>query len=107
MTPEELMTNFANKHSYDTWDELMYDSHAEWQIEYTKRVMLIYARMQAKKLSLSDVMPSLPDDNAINQVACDEMQQDWNDLKFQKVYKDGYIDGATWLRNNVKQAMGL
>ena len=51
MTPEELMTKFANKHSYETWDELMNDSHAYWQIEYTKRVMLIYARIQAKNLS--------------------------------------------------------
>ena len=43
--PEELMTKFANKHSYETWDELMYDSHAHSQIEYTRRVMLIYARI--------------------------------------------------------------
>ena len=45
ITPEELMTKFANKHSYKTWDELMYDSHAHSQIEYTRRVMLIYARI--------------------------------------------------------------
>ncbi len=51
MTPEELMTKFANKHSYETWDELMNDSHAHGQIEYTKRVMLIYARIQTKNLS--------------------------------------------------------
>lgn len=56
ITPEELMTKFANKHSYNTWDELMYDCHPHSQIEYTKRVMLIYARIQVKKLNIPEVI---------------------------------------------------
>lgn len=42
-TPEEIMKEFANQHSYETWGELMYDCHEHSQIQYTKEVMEIYA----------------------------------------------------------------
>jgi len=42
-TPEEIMKDFANEHSYETWGELMYDTHEHTQIEYTKAVMEIFA----------------------------------------------------------------
>ncbi len=74
--------------------------------DYVRFAMKDYAQKyhesKVKNLSLSDVIHSLPTDEEINQVACDEMQQDWNDIRFQKVYKDGFIDGATWYRNKVK-----
>lgn len=41
---EQIMKEFANEHSYETWDELMYDSHGHIQIEYTKEVLHIYAK---------------------------------------------------------------
>lgn len=36
----------------------------------------------------------LIDEKQVEQVACDEMQQDWNDLRFQSVFKDGFKQGA-------------
>lgn len=36
---EKILQLFANEHSYETWDELMYDSHGQIQIEYTLEVM--------------------------------------------------------------------
>ena len=54
ITPGELMTKFANKHSYDTWNELMYDSHPYIQIEYTTRIMLIYARISTNNSNITD-----------------------------------------------------
>lgn len=41
---QEIMTIVANKHSYNTWDELMYDSHAHTQIEVTESAMKEYAK---------------------------------------------------------------
>jgi len=54
---------------------------------------------------VADTEPSYPEvtDNEIDQVACDEMQQDWNDLRFQKVYKEGFIDGAKWIRRRLNE----
>jgi hypothetical protein len=43
-TTEEYMTQFAQEHSYETWDQLMYDTHDIFQIQYTKELMLIYAK---------------------------------------------------------------
>lgn len=51
MTPEEIMTQFANEHSYETWGELMHDTHEHSQIEYTKQVMIIYAEQKVKNHS--------------------------------------------------------
>jgi len=54
----------------------------------------------------NDFLDSIKDyeiisDEEIEQVACDEMQQDWNDLAYQKVYKDGFVDGAEWMRDKL------
>lgn len=51
VTPEEIMTKVANEHSYETWSELMYDSHDFYQIECTKEAMLIYAEEVLKNLN--------------------------------------------------------
>lgn len=44
--------------------------------------------------------PLQPSDNKIEQVACDEMQQDWNDIRYKKVYHDGFVDGSKWVRDH-------
>lgn len=49
-TPEEIMTEFANNHSYNDWGELMYDSHDFYQISCTKEVMIEFAKEMAWKL---------------------------------------------------------
>jgi len=41
-TPEEIMQEFAEEHSYSSWGELMYDTHENVQIKYTKEVMKLY-----------------------------------------------------------------
>lgn len=38
----EIMTQVANEHSYETWGEMMYDTHEHSQVEYTKEAMEIY-----------------------------------------------------------------
>ena len=43
-TPEQIMQEFANEHSYETWGELMYDTHESMQVIYTKEVMMIFGR---------------------------------------------------------------
>ena len=53
MTPEEIMTMVANEHSYQTWDELMNDSHPHWQIACTKEAM---ERYHEQKLNIHGVM---------------------------------------------------
>lgn len=42
-------------------------------------------------------------DKEINQVADDEKQKDWNDLKYADIYKDGFIDGAKWMQMRAGQ----
>lgn len=39
-----------------------------------------------------------PDDAEIKRVACDESQQDWDDLRFARIYESAFIDGAKWMR---------
>jgi hypothetical protein len=46
MKAEEIMTKVANEHSYETWGELMYDTHEPSQIEYTKQAMEEYASIK-------------------------------------------------------------
>lgn len=48
-TAKEHLTLIANEHSYETWDELMYDSHGEWQIQCTIEAMNIYATEKVKE----------------------------------------------------------
>lgn len=55
----QIMTEFANEHSYDTWDELMYDTHDIFQIQYTKEVMRIYA---SQFLKSGEKLPDEPDE---------------------------------------------
>jgi len=50
-TAEEIMVKVANEHSYESWGELMYDTHEHSQIEYTKQAMEEYAN-QFKTTSL-------------------------------------------------------
>ncbi|MFA5376821.1 MAG: DUF551 domain-containing protein [Dehalococcoidia bacterium] len=44
----------------------------------------------------------LPDDKEIDQVACDEAQQDWNRPEFSGIYEDGYKAGAKWMRDKAR-----
>lgn len=47
-TAEELMTRDANEHSYETWGEMMYDTHEHSQIEYTREVMIEFAKLHVQ-----------------------------------------------------------
>lgn len=47
-TAEELMTKAANEHSYETWGEMMYDTHEHSQIEYTREVMIEFAKLHVQ-----------------------------------------------------------
>ena len=39
----------------------------------------------------------------ILQVANDEKQKDWNDLKHQDVYRDGFVEGAHWMQARMQR----
>lgn len=41
-TAKEIILQFANEHSYESWGELMYDTHEPVQVDYTKQVMELY-----------------------------------------------------------------
>lgn len=41
-------------------------------------------------------------DEEIEHVACEESQQDWNDLRYKNVYKSAFIDGAKWMRDKLQ-----
>ena len=59
MDADEILMKIANEHSYETWGELMYDTHEHSQIEYTKEAMFIYAEGQVKNLQQSLVIGEL------------------------------------------------
>ncbi len=42
-------------------------------------------------------------DKEINQVADDEKQKDWNELRYADIYKDAFVDGAKWARSKVSR----
>ena len=42
-SPEDILTEIANTNSYESWGELMYDSHDQFQVEYTIDAMIEYA----------------------------------------------------------------
>lgn len=46
---------------------------------------------------------TLPNDAEIGQVAVDEAQQDWDDLKFKDVYIVAFMKGASWMKSKVIQ----
>lgn len=46
---EEILTQIANEHSYETWYELMRDSKAHWQIHCTKQAMEIASKELAEE----------------------------------------------------------
>ena len=41
-TADEIILQFTNEHSYESWGELMYDTHEPVQVDYTKQVMELY-----------------------------------------------------------------
>jgi hypothetical protein len=66
MTPEEIMKNFANTHSYESWDELMYDSHDFYQIQCTKEVMVEFAKQMAWEVWQEMDEYNFPQINSLN-----------------------------------------
>ena len=53
---------------------------------------------------ISSVVRSLPDYNEIDQVANDVANGiDWNELRYAGIYTDGFIAGALWMKNKIKQ----
>ena len=59
---------------------------------------------EASAERISSVVRSLPDYNEIDQVANDEANGiDWNELKYSGIYTDGFIAGALWMKNQIKQ----
>jgi len=76
-TPEQIMKEFANEHSYNSWGELMYDTHEHTQIEYTKEVMKIYAKQAF---------------NAAREL-CHGTHDDWNLYRNFDNFHKGVMDG--------------
>ena len=47
-TINEILLDVANSHSYETWSELMNDTHEHSQLEYTEEAMKIYSEQERK-----------------------------------------------------------
>ena len=54
MNPEEVMTMIAQEHSYDTWTELIFDSHPHWVVYCTKEAMERYANYKISQSNPQD-----------------------------------------------------
>lgn len=46
----EILEKLANIHSYETWSELMYDSHDQYQVDCTIEALHIYTHNKISKL---------------------------------------------------------
>lgn len=55
-TPEEILKEFANEHSYESWYELMYDTHEKCQLEYTIEAMMIFAKNSFEAAKETDIV---------------------------------------------------
>jgi len=69
----------------------------------------IFRVLQVGEFKLGDSWNTRPkqldriSDEEIEQVATDECQGDWNDLKYEKIAKEYFIKGAEWHRNRPAQ----
>jgi len=61
-TPEQIMTDVANNHSYDSWYELVSDCHRESAIDYTKEVCELYAAQFQPRLTDEQIDAMFPVD---------------------------------------------
>lgn len=43
----------------------------------------------------------LPDNKEIDFIAIEESQQDWNDIRHQKVFVDAFIQGAKYMKEQI------
>lgn len=41
------------------------------------------------------------------EVSDDEKQQDWDDLRHRETWKDGFVAGAIWMRDRMKDGVYL
>lgn len=41
----------------------------------------------------------------IEHIACEESQQDWNDLRFKEIYRKAFIDGAKYAEEEYQQRL--
>ena len=60
---EEILTETANKNSYETWYELMYDSHDFWQIKCTKEAFKKFLDQFPKDMFVDEVLNTIEDEN--------------------------------------------
>ncbi len=81
------MTSFANY-------EYMNGIERDWFLKCIEEGIKSFAEHQN----------NLPSDEEIRQVAADECQQDWNDLRFKDVYYNGFMDCAKWLKSRINQS---
>jgi len=62
-TEEQILITVANEKSYDSWGELMYDTHEHSQIEYTEEAMDKYAKQESIAFNTFTKRYILVDDN--------------------------------------------
>jgi hypothetical protein len=58
-TFKEILTETANEHSYESWYELMYDSHVHWQIYCTKLAFIKYLEQCPKDYFCKEIIDLL------------------------------------------------
>jgi len=65
-TFEEILTETANENSYESWDELMYDSHPHWQIKCTKDAFRKFLEQFPKDMFVDEVLNTIKDESDSN-----------------------------------------
>lgn len=93
-----------NEHNIPSFGDYLKHQLRPSQDAYDKLKQQVEA-LTAENQRLKEALEKLPNEKEISQVACDEMQQDWVDLRFQDVYKNGFIWGAIWMKRKVEQAL--
>jgi hypothetical protein len=101
MTPEEIMTMVANEHSYETWDELMNDSHPHWQIACTKEAM---ERYHEQKLNIHGVMQALPPKTITKEAVKYDASFGLTYLSTRELQIKAFKDGASFALQSLSKA---
>lgn len=67
------------------------------QIKFTKKLLFVTMEYTKKEI--------LPSNDDLLGIVCDEIQQDWNDLAYKKVYEEGLWKGIEIMRHESKKRL--
>ena len=78
------------------WNKAIQQMHCDKKLE---------EKSAGASKSAVERMVMLPTDCEIERIASEEAQQDWDCLRYAKIYKTAFIDGAKWMRDEAGKAV--